>query len=179
MLFYRPRANKIHVGASLLDSLHVHQSRRLQWSVADRCVLAGRFALTAATHAHPARVRRTFLWATHMCGASVLFSQTRAHAPCVSSSRLIPSCLDVCLSRLIRVSVRPPHPESRPLALDESLDAVVDIQVADIGVRLPDADKDNGLARRVHERQRRTDLVIDRVEFGEHDTVDQPRLARG
>ena len=64
-------------------------------------------------------------------------------------------------------------------ALEQRADAVVDGEVADVGVRLADAHEDDGLAGRVHERERRAHLVVDRVEFGEHDAVDEPRLARG
>ena len=64
---------------------------------------------------------------------------------------------------------------SRP---QQRLDAVIDIQIANVRVRLPHAHKDNRLARRVDERERRSNLIIDRVKLCEHDAVDQPRRAR-
>ena len=54
---------------------------------------------------------------------------------------------------------------------------MLDVEVADVEVGLPGAHEDDGLARGVHERERRAHLVADRVELGEHDAVDDaPRL---
>ena len=55
---------------------------------------------------------------------------------------------------------------------------MLDVEVADVGVRLADADEDDRLPRRVHERERGAHLVVDRVELRQHDPVDQPPRAR-
>jgi hypothetical protein len=46
------------------------------------------------------------------------------------------------------------------------------IHPADVLVRLPHAHEDDWLTRLVHHRERRANLVVDGVEFGEEDTVD-------
>ena len=53
---------------------------------------------------------------------------------------------------------------------------MLDVQVADVLVRLPDADEHDGLARGEHERERRAHLVVDRVELGEQDAVDGDKV---
>mmetsp|Transcript_54777 Transcript_54777/g.108761 ORF Transcript_54777/g.108761 Transcript_54777/m.108761 type:complete len:304 (-) Transcript_54777:1298-2209(-) len=71
-------------------------------------------------------------------------------------------------------------PKSQPgLSAEESLDTVVDVEVAYVGVGLANADEDDGLACRVHKREGRAHLVVDGVKFSEHDAVDKPRHPRG
>eukprot|EP00964_Phaeocystis_antarctica_P080281 scaffold50131_cov60-Phaeocystis_antarctica.AAC.1 len=71
--------------------------------------------------------------------------------------------------------------EGAPLfSSQQRLHDVLDVEVADVEVGLPGAHEDDGLARGVHERERRADLVADRVELRQHDAVDDaPRLGRG
>ena len=76
---------------------------------------------------------------------------------------------------MVRPHLSPAPPTS---ALEQRADAVVNIQVADVRVRLANANENDGLARGVHERKRGTHFVADRVELGEHDPVYEARVAR-
>eukprot|EP00307_Rebecca_sp_RCC1486_P014817 CAMPEP_0119419854 /NCGR_PEP_ID=MMETSP1335-20130426/21940_1 /TAXON_ID=259385 /ORGANISM="Chrysoculter rhomboideus, Strain RCC1486" /LENGTH=128 /DNA_ID=CAMNT_0007445181 /DNA_START=356 /DNA_END=738 /DNA_ORIENTATION=+ len=62
-------------------------------------------------------------------------------------------------------------------SLDQLLHHHLHVEVADVSVRLSDADEDDGLARDVHHRDGGADLVVDRVKLGEHDAIDQPGVA--
>merc|ERR1712066_1222439 len=57
----------------------------------------------------------------------------------------------------------------------QCLDHMLYVEIADIFVRLSHTNEDDGLARRVDERKRGAYLVTDRVELGQHKSIDEPR----